>query len=406
MKKLSFRVANDCGNSALKIVINGHRYEPIPNVVTKVTRFPALGELEYKHFKDNLENRIICSVVSDNVKTADYFYGNYALAQPLDVESIEIGVGGIKFDSEIPYIATNAAIATHAIKSLTDEEEMLVESIEVEVDMVIGIPGAQFKKEVAKKIAKSFMDDRPQIRMHMPGRSIRVDIIYNFVVALSEGQEIPRLLSVLPKGHNLLKEILGEFGEEYGIDLDEIDPSIFAKSKIINCSIGEGTTERGIIDSLEFDPSTISQQGTINGVGLAIDKMLAKFIYENNLTKFSRQHVSKALMNPDDIYHSKVKKDLNHLLALQGNNIRLLLKNDLGNENNTVNFIIVYGGGSISMKETIYDELVTLGKVANCKIIYVPTKYAVILEVLGFEAFLHSPVFRTLKENHLGSNVA
>lgn len=392
--KYEFLVANDPGNSEHDIIIDGQLYQS-PSVIVKNT-WGSLEWLDTEQFVKNLEDNIYCTQVSSNCENGDYHIGRSALKSRKPVINIDIGIVNAKFDSEVPFASTNALIATHAIKRMFEEGHD-DESIEVSVKMVVGIPAVQFTNENSKKYSNKFQNDKAKVTMHLPNKRIDVTVKYDYVITLSEGAEILRFLldESMPKEtlDKLFSEYLNEYSEE------TLDTKRFRNGHNLIVSIGEGTTERIHCIKEEVDYQDLS--GSLNGLGRAIDRMLPALKQERNLGKFSRQDVSKCYRDSESKHHEACQRLLNREVQTEANELFNLIKNDITASNNEIDSVVVYGGGAIVLKETLYPKLIKLGESTGIRVMYMNEDYSQIIEVLGFQAFLESDVFEFLSSKRV-----
>ena len=74
---------------------------------------------------------------------------------------------------------------------------------------------------------------------------------------------------------------------------------------------------------------------------------------------------------------------------------------ELERSNNEVDVIMVYGGGSILMREFLEPKLEAVARQIRSKLLYVDKEYAVTLESKGLYNFTGSALFKALKEKKL-----
>ena len=398
MTKYKFRVANDPGNSEHDILIDGVMYRS-PNLMVRGFN-PTIEHDDQDAFIQNLEKKLYCSMISKNCPASDYAVGQAAIDSGKPTINIQIGARNAKFDSEIPFISTNALIAAHAIKKAHNEANT-DDEIEVIAEMVIGIPATQFTIKKGFEYSEKFMNDQPVVNVKTPKRDIKVTIKYEFVLTLSEGAEIERFLTgINPKNEpELFKKLFGECFDLY--EIASLSSSDIKNATVINVSIGEGTTERVPCKNMNIDYTNIADRGSMNGLGRAIDRILEPLKKERQLSKFTRQDVSNAIQNPNSKNHEASLRFLSSELETEARTIYDLLVQDVDSMNNEVDYIIIYGGGSVLMKEHLYEDLVKLGKDIGFKVLYVHEDYSQIIEVLGFQAFLDSKEYKELKKRNL-----
>lgn len=70
---------------------------------------------------------------------------------------------------------------------------------------------------------------------------------------------------------------------------------------------------------------------------------------------------------------------------------------------NDIDIIVVYGGGSILMKDKLYPKLKELADRLRIQLLYVPKEYAITLNAEGLDFFVKSPIYAALKEANMNT---
>ena len=76
---------------------------------------------------------------------------------------------------------------------------------------------------------------------------------------------------------------------------------------------------------------------------------------------------------------------------------------ELERANNEVDVIMIYGGGSILMREFLEPRLEEVARRIRSKILYIDKEHAVTLESKGLYNFTNSAIFKALKEKRLAT---
>lgn len=393
MKEFNYVVGNDNGNSGHKIVINGKLIQA-PNVYVKMSKLPNMEELKPEYIAKNVNNNLVVTITSESLNNGtatSYFVGEYARSSGKILRNIEVGAINSKIDSDVPVINTLAHIAGQAASEAFLENKD-IEKVNVKVDMATGLPVTQYSKAQGLAFADRFVGKKHEVRVHFGSKKVDVIVEFEFVKVLPEGVPTVFCLKSAKLRAEELKDILKEFKEDYA-DVREVS---FTKKRILHVSIGEGTTEYPLTNDIDFDPNYI--EGTNNGTGHAIKEVLDKFKQEQHLAKFARQDFSNALMDQKDKYHDIALDIVQDALEEQAILILEKVKQEIGRANNNVDYVMVYGGGSILMKEYLKEELRKFADAVDVKVLYIPYPYAVTLEALGMYEFACSPIFKKLKE--------
>lgn len=398
--QMNLSVGNDNGNSEHDIVINGDLVRQ-PNVFSIIRKLPNLEELNEDWFIKKIEDNLITSISSpvlNNGAISTYYIGNYAVKSGSMLRNIEVGAFNSKLNSDIPVVNTLSQLAGYAVKKayLEDlegkETTRDIERINVNVDMTTALPVKQYDSETGKNFANKFLGYTHKVTVHLPTRPVEVIINFDYVKVLPESVPVVFYLQSIGESD----AILHDFNKRYNMN---VNGQYFKKKRILHVAIGEGTTEYPLTEDIRFDPNFI--EGSNNGVGHAIESVLADFIREKYLVKFSRQDYSIALKDITNRNHVDAVAMLEIPLEEQAETILRYMKKEVAKANNDVDIICIHGGGSIPMKSFLYERLLSFGDKVNIKILYIPSEKAVILESLGMYEFTLGPIFQALKNKHI-----
>ena len=163
------------------------------------------------------------------------------------------------------------------------------------------------------------------------------------------------------------------------------------------CIRDRGTTEYPITIGNKFDPNFIT--GSNNGVGHAIDKSLEEFTNEFGLNNYSRQKYSDVVKDSSHKFHMSALEILEFHLEDESSEILKNAKREIEKANNEVDMILVYGGGSILMRNSLERKLEDVCKRGKMKLLYLEKEDAVTIECKGLNEFVNSRLFELLKAN-------
>lgn len=387
------KVGNDNGNSEHDIIIEGNLICQ-PNVYAKVRKIPMLDELKEEAVIEKIEENLIVSIVSPSAETGNYMIGKCALKSGEKVRSIEVGVDNNKVDNNIVMVNTLSQIAGYACKKYFEEaktfDELKENSLKVNVDMATALPISQYNTKSANEFSERFMKGVHNVTVYIGAYQVRVEISFNFVKTIPEGVTAAWAL----------KYANDEIFEEYNSkpNVKQINASDFKKAKILHVAIGEGTTELPVTTGIEFDPNFIN--GINNGIGHAIDNSLGEFKTNLGLTNYSRQKFSEVLKDQSHKYHVIAEDIVEGYIEDESEEILHATKNEIQRANNEVDFICVYGGGSIPMRKNLEKLLQAYADRAMINLLYIPEKEAVTLEAKGLYEFATSKVFSLLSKSN------
>lgn len=405
MKKfeIKLKVGNDNGNSEQDIIINGVQLQQA-DVYGRVIGRLNLEELDQDDFIENLENNLVIGIAgSKYVNTGEYYVGNYTLKSGATVRNTEVGAGNNKTDSEVVYLNTIGQIAAYAVKK-AHKGDKTISDIEVNVDMTTALPITQYDKMEAEKFANKFMDGEHRLTVKTPQKDYYVNLKFNFVKVIPEGVTTTFALiggvdEIYKTYNQKVRENLTKVSKD-SLYMEELNTAYFTKEqrRILHISIGESTTEYPITNGIAFDPNFV--QGSNNGNGHAIKKALPLFNSEFRCS-YSRQMYSDVVKSSGHKFHQDTLNYLIGPLEDEAQEIYRRAVDELERSNNEVDVIMVYGGGSILMREFLEPKLEAVARQIRSKLLYVDKEYAVTLESKGLYNFTGSALFKALKEKKL-----
>lgn len=405
MKKfeIKLKVGNDNGNSEQDIIINGVQLQQA-DVYGRVIGRLNLEELDQDDFIENLENNLVIGIAgSKYVNTGEYYVGNYTLKSGATVRNTEVGAGNNKTDSEVVYLNTIGQIAAYAVKK-AHKGDKTISDIEVNVDMTTALPITQYDKREAERFADKFMDGEHRLTVKTPQKDYYVNLKFNFVKVIPEGVTTTFALiggvdEIYKTYNQKVRENLTKVSKD-SLYMEELNTAYFTKEqrRILHISIGESTTEYPITNGIAFDPNFV--QGSNNGNGHAIKKALPLFNSEFRCS-YSRQMYSDVVKSSGHKFHQDTLNYLIGPLEDEAQEIYRRAVDELERSNNEVDVIMVYGGGSILMREFLEPKLEAVARQIRSKLLYVDKEYAVTLESKGLYNFTGSALFKALKEKKL-----
>lgn len=413
--EMFLEVGNDNGNSEHDIVIDGELIQQ-PNVMTRVRNLPLLDEINVQYVAKNIYDNLITTISSPSVRAGSYFVGKYALGSGGRIRNIEVGIDNSKVNSDVVIVNTLSQIAGHAVrKAFLQGEDLSNIELSVKVDMTTALPVTQYSKSTAELFIDKFMKDKHMVTVHVGNINIIVHIKFEFARVLPESVPATFALQNMKlvlkqdteltedeKKHNKkINDLFGDFNETFKNPEKFIDGNYFVNKRILHVGIGEGTTEYPLTKDIVFDPNFI--KGSDNGIGHAIDKALPEFKNEYGLIDYSRQKYSEVLRDKSHKYHEVAMDIVEGYIEEESEEILHNVKTEIQRANNEVDIVMVYGGGSILMKDYLKSKLEFLCDRANIKLFYVPEKFAVTLEGLGMYEFTKGKIFKKLKEKYVMS---
>jgi len=398
---INLSVGNDNGNSEHAMIINGILTLQ-PNVNCKVNSNPWIDENEQstKLLIKNLPEQLVVDINSQAIKSSGLYYvGKFALSSGEIVNNMQVGVEN-KAYSDLPIINTLAKIAEFVVRNTYERKNKIPTKIEVNVDMTTSLPVTQYDKETASYFESKFMDYTHEVNLYLGYRQIAVTIKFSYVKALPEATPVTFAIQKNIDETWRSGSIFDDFYDNYMNELpNEFNGSYFKNKKILHVDIGDGTTEYPVTEDNIFLRQFI--YGSNHGVGHAIEESLGEFNKVIHVPDSPRQFLSDVIKNPNHKYYEKAMNILQRPLEIQAQQIIKNIQKQFIKTRNELDILCVYGGGSIIMRDFLYDQLMELCQEREIKLLYVPDDYATTLNVEGLDIFCRGKIFQALKEKFL-----
>lgn len=399
MPDYHFQVGNDVGNSEQDLFVNG-QFIRQPNTYIRQDRIPWIDEVNEETFIDQLHEHLIVTIDSPAVAPGLYFIGESAINSKNSNSANNMVVGiDRKSESSLPIINTIGNIAGAAVQKSYQETHTLVDSIKVTVDMATAIPYEEYKEQTGKLFENRFTEGVHRATVHVGRKRVFVELKFEFVKVLPEATPV---IFALQKNRNETWRsdgLFSQFKKKYKIN--GMDGKYFLDKDVLHVDIGEGTTEYPITRGSRVDSNF--QHGSNNGVGYAIEEAAPDFKQAVMQTEVPRNFFSKCLMDKDHKFHNAAVEHIRTPLQNQARSIVANVKRQISSARNLVDVIVVYGGGSILMKDFLNPELEQIAERLDIQLLYVPEKYAVTMNAEGLDLFARGKIFTALKEKVLGS---
>jgi plasmid segregation protein ParM len=386
------KVVNDNGNSEQELIVNGVLIRQ-PNVYcTPTSKF--LGDKTPESLIPDLLNEIDVTISSPSISSdRHYFIGNKAMKSSFQSRNMDVLLEP-KFESDVPIINTLGTLAAFGIQEYFNKNKKIPSELAIVADMFTALPIEQWTPDNAKRFASRFKTDTPHIVMvHINSLAVPVSLEFDLVKVAPEGT--PALFSLIfdEKGENRNGDMFEEYSETYKKKLTGKD---LLNKRIAHIDIGDGTTDFPITEGYNFNTDIV--MGTKNGVGHAIQEAFPLFKKANPiLSKVTRQKFSEYLKDEEARYHEKAKLSIHDSLLHQGEYIYKEFLNVLSAVENEIDIIVVYGGGSILMKDTLSPLIFALADTYGIEVIWVPEKHAALMNVYGLQ-FMMDNMYEELKD--------
>ncbi|WP_182101707.1 acetate and sugar kinases/Hsc70/actin family protein [Niallia taxi] len=410
---LHLNVSNDIGNNEQGMIINGERVFQ-PHVFahdTNSNKFNSTNNVVA--LVDKLMENISVTISSQSVHPGKYAIGRYVIDGDFTPFSMDVGMH--KSESEIPILTTTGTLAAYAVKKAFEDKGVLPELINLTVDMATAIPASEYVlKETAQTLEAKFMTKMPHyIRVHVGDQEVSVNVKYTFVKVAAEGVLPMLALMEDSEGNVRDDDIFDEFRNEYGEkiakeeEITDIDGEYFDPLRILQVDVGEGTTEVIVSQSYSIESDFVT--GVNAGVGHAIEKAIPTIEHMTGLNNLTRQNISDYIKSSLPKYRKyknlallETKKHVKSTV----DKIVTKVKQQIRKANNDIDVIMVYGGGSIILRDELYPALKAIceEEFIDAKLLWIPAKYAASMNADGLNLFVHSDEFKGLKDEFLSVN--
>ena len=382
MENLKFKIANDNGNSEQDMFIDDVEITS-PNVLAHVPVLPNLDDVDIVDAVEDIHNNLVVTIDGET-----YYIGNYALSNGMVCRSLNVGFDNDKVDSKIVYINTLAHIAGEAVNKMYNDDSIWTGQsvIPVSVEMATSLPVVDFTADEADRFAHKFMDTPKEVIVHVGKVEYHVNITFSFVKVIPEG---------VTASHALTRRdaIFRDYNKNH--QDEPLASGMFNSLRILHVAIGEGTTEFPLTKGIIYNPNYID--GTKNGVGVAIDRVIEPFKRKFGLMQLSPQDFSAIIRNPEHRYHEDAMNMLRPALEDEADAILRRAEYNITRANNEVDIVAVYGGGSILMREALEAPLQKFCDRARIKLLYITDKRdAVLLESYGLRDFVSGKIFDSI----------
>ncbi|WP_377911095.1 hypothetical protein [Bacillus songklensis] len=384
-KKVHLLVANDNGNSEQALYVNGELIRQ-PNVYVRPTKKDFFRDIDAAKLVPTLLEEINVTISSKAIRrNRQYYIGKKAIKSEYTPKNMDLKIEK-KYSSDLPIINTTGTLAVKAVQIYFEQYKEIPKELEVTVDMVTALPVKQWSPENSSTFSKRFTENQHIITVHINNVDVLVKLDFELVKVAPEGS--PSLFALIDDGNGNYRndDIFEDFNKLYG---KKIDGQYIETKTVGHIDIGDGTTDFPITKGFNLEDSFV--HGCNHGVGHAIDQAIAEFLNDDKkavLTKVTRQKFSEYIKDETNQYHQDAVESLEAALENEADFIYDEFIKVLSAVDNEIDLVVVYGGGSIVMKEQFYPLLKELCDNLNKKLLWIPEKYAALMNVDGLKVIL------------------
>lgn len=388
---MKLRVINDFGNSTTKTLINGERVDQ-PSVIKRIHGPEAVSENAIDKNLAKIFDELTVNISSPSLKRSGFFsVGTRANLDAIKSENMNIKLGK-KSRNDIPLIMNLSITAAQAVQLSYNKNKKLPEKIDVQGTLTGAIPASEYTSDIAREFEERFTgkENTPIIHVvivYVGQQSVTVTIKYDQAKITQEG--IPALYALIEAPES----ILSKFRELYKDDpkYSSMTQRDFLSLKGLGIDIGNGTTE--YIHSRGVNPVLENCHGEKRGVGHVAEE--AAGLLQNELNghlKINRQRIDGILQDSQNNYHELAQKFMSEAQYGESNRILEDVQERFSIIGGDIDFIMVFGGGSITFEEELYPSLIEFANDVRCVILWIPEEFAVDMNLNGLEV-LHTKIF-------------
>lgn len=368
-------VGIDIGNAKTEMAFESEKQLQLvrqPSVISYLPRTPESNDLPLEQVMENLMDNLIVNISSPSIKrNGDYYIGKKAMQHDGIKTNMMISLGG-KSTHDLPIITSLSLVAATSVKKHYDTEGELPESLSINLKMATAIPSSEYSRQNAKTLEDRFKN-KHILTLYIGEYQVLTSIKVVECKVTEEGRT--SMLAFL----NSDNEILQDFNEIYG---ENKKPSDFLKSRTLHSDIGDGTSEFVVIEGAS--PVQGLSKGKRLGVGHASDLAISLLREQINISdKFTRQQLQEWLGRENEkgqLARSLMKE------ATYGQALSILEEIQLAYQelaSSDVDYAFVHGGGSITFKEDLQQELMSFAEHNHFKVVWIPEKFATTMNSRG-----------------------
>ena len=368
-------VGIDIGNAKTEMAFESEKQLQLvrqPSVISYLPRTPESNDLPLEQVMENLIDNLIVNISSPSIKrNGDYYIGKKAMQHDGIKTNMMISLGG-KSTHDLPVITSLSLVAATSVKKYYDTEGELPESLSINLKMATAIPSSEYSRQNAKTLEDRFKN-KHILTLYIGEYQVLTSIKVVECKVTEEGRT--SMLAFL----NSDNEILQDFNEIYG---ENKKPSDFLKARTLHSDIGDGTSEFVVIEGAS--PVQGLSKCKRLGVGHASDLAISLLREQINISdKFTRQQLQEWLGRENE------KGQLARTLmkeATYGQALSILEEIQLAYQelaSSDVDYAFVHGGGSITFKEDLQEELMSFAEHNHFKVVWIPEKFATTMNSRG-----------------------
>lgn len=390
-KKILLSYASDTGYGETKAVI-GDTYIKHHSVVSEVTRrgndpLNSENTADVKSGVNNLLDNLDLEI--DGVR---YYVGNHSWNSSLDSRGFDLSTpNGKKSSDDLSILLNLGFIAGKAVQESYKQEDDIFKPINTEVVMATALPIKEIQSgpENLRDVYKNkYLNSKHQVIVKTFDKDITVNIDFKIVKVYKEGEIA--LLMGLPFAPDDLKESIKKQikAQAPEVEEDDIEELIEKPNHVLGIDVGFGTIDLSLTNGNKADPylSDSIHEGYGNILQNAMSDLMKQDFTFKDLTSFEHELKSRAITSKKKEKLSKMHKAVTSSTEEPIERIRQSVS-DLFRNNNQIEIIYIYGGGSIPLRDNSNLQKILENVIdqfdLDTFVVWVPTKYAQNLNVMA-----------------------
>lgn len=392
-KSKNMVVAVDLGYGEIKANIDG-KYIDQQSVVSEVKQVAndPIDHTNEEIVQSTVEN--ILDNLDVTIHEKRFLVGSLASSSSLTRRGFDINSQLGKANTDLSTTLPLALIAGRAVQEAYEKDEDIFEPLSVKVVMTTALPISEIGFGESKKreeYASLFLGSKHIVILNNFDTPISVTIQFSNVRIYKEG-EVATALAIKNGPKELKNSLKKSIKSDYPELADNADHIIDSAENVLGIDIGQGTTDLALTTDGKAD--AYNSNSIAQGYGTVLrkaSKYLARMsggFNVKDIIEFTRIVNS----NPSNKMDEEKKKMC--LKAIDTSTSSLVLEieenlNDILEENNNLEVIYIFGGGSIPLKNqtsltnSIKDSLQRHR--CSAALVWVDAKYAQRLNEIGLE---------------------
>lgn len=365
----------DIGNAKTEIAFEENNQMKLvrqPSVISYLARRPEANDLPLDLIMETLMDNLLVNISSPSIKkNGDYYIGKKAMESQSMKMNMKINLGG-KATHDLPVITSLGMIAASAIKQKYDTEGELVESLFLELKMATAIPSSEYSTQSSKILEERFKKTHI-VTVYLGEQQVTVNLKVTDCKVTEEGK------TAMIAFANSDKDILRDFNKKYG---ESKVPNDFLNSRTLHTDIGDGTSEFVVIEGM--NPIQGLSDGKRLGVGHASDTAI-KILRDKmrGFDKFTRQQLQEWLKK-DSEKGELAREAMEEAIYEQSQSILEEIQTSYQElASLEADYLFVHGGGSITFRATLQDELDQYAEQGHFQVVWIPEEYATTMNSRG-----------------------